>query len=212
MREFVINPSIVHNQIKTGFHAICPETPFVINTIIHNAAVLEPCSLIRNAKAEEWQDLFQVNLFAAVTLAQWMLSTCTTSSKFIMVSSGAAINPYDTWGAYCASKAAANMFIQTLALEEKEKIIALAVRPGVVNTDMQSTIRTIGKSTGMSEETFTKFKTIHEQGKLLRPEQPGNVIADLALVDEQSEKWSRIAKFSGKFLSWDDPLLSHVIY
>lgn len=47
----------------------------------------------------------------------------------------------------------------------------------------------------MSEADHLKYVNAHREGTLLRPEQPGTVIAELAL---------RAAKgLSGKFLNWD---------
>lgn len=58
----------------------------------------------------------------------------------IFVSSGAAANAYSGWSAYSASKAAINSIAQSLALEEPT-ITTLAIRPGVVDTEMQNDIR-----------------------------------------------------------------------
>lgn len=54
---------------------------------------------------------------------------------------------------------------------------------------------------GSSHERFLKLK---EEGKLLRPEQPGNVIARLALEAEPS--------LSGKFLKYYTIIPSPIIY
>jgi NAD(P)-dependent dehydrogenase (short-subunit alcohol dehydrogenase family) len=70
----------------------------------------------------------------------------------------------------------------TLTAEEPD-ITSISVRPGVVDTDMQKVVR--GHSTVMDAKDAEKFKTLHESGKLLRPEQPGNVIARLALGAER---------------------------
>jgi NAD(P)-dependent dehydrogenase (short-subunit alcohol dehydrogenase family) len=48
---------------------------------------------------------------------------------------------YSGWSAYSASKAAINSLSQSLALEEPS-ITSLAIRPGVVDTEMQNDIRT----------------------------------------------------------------------
>ena len=51
----------------------------------------------------------------------------------------------------------------------------------------------------MSSSDQEKFHGLHREGKLVRPEQPGGVIAGLAVRGEKS--------LSGKFLSWDDESL-----
>lgn len=60
----------------------------------------------------------------------------------VFTSSGASTGAYSTWGAYGASKAAINHFARQLAVEEP-KVISIAVRPGVVDTDMQRQIREV---------------------------------------------------------------------
>jgi NAD(P)-dependent dehydrogenase (short-subunit alcohol dehydrogenase family) len=61
--------------------------------------------------------------------------------SIILISSGAATNAYSGWSAYSASKATINSLAKSLACEEPE-ITTLAVRPGVVDTEMQKDIRT----------------------------------------------------------------------
>jgi hypothetical protein len=77
----------------------------------------------------------------------------------------------------------------TLAVEEPD-VTTVAVRPGVVDTDMQKEVR--GHAHVMDARDAAKFKTLHETGKTLKPELPGNVIARLAVGAER--------ELSGKFL------------
>jgi NAD(P)-dependent dehydrogenase (short-subunit alcohol dehydrogenase family) len=95
-----------------------------------------------------------------------------------MTSSGAAVSAYSTWGSYGSSKAALNHLALTLTVEEPE-ITTVAIRPGVVDTEMQKEVR--GHAADMDDKDVQKFKSAHEEGKLLRPEKPGNVIAKLSL-------------------------------
>ena len=111
-----------------------------------------------------------------------------------MTSSGAAESAYTSWGAYGASKAAVNHLVKTLAKEEKD-VVTIALRPGMLQGRMQEDIR--GKLGGnMDEDDRQRFVDAFEQGKLLRPEQPGNVMARLALRAGKS--------LSGKFVQWND--------
>lgn len=78
----------------------------------------------------------------------------------------------------------------TLKSEETD-IVAVAIRPGTVDTDMQASLRNEFAEL-MDPEDKAKFATLKENGNLLRPEQPGNVIARLVLHAP--------ASFGGKFL------------
>lgn len=92
-----------------------------------------------------------------------------------------------------------NHLALTLSVEEPD-ITTLSIRPGVVDTEMQRDIREV-HAESMSEKDREKFSGLKKDGGLLRPEQPGRVIAKLA-VDVELEKG-----LSGKFLSWNDELL-----
>lgn len=67
----------------------------------------------------------------------------------------------------------------TLSSEE-DNITCISIRPGVVDTQMQRELREIHAS-GMQEKDSAKFFTLHKEGGLLKPEQPGNVMARLVL-------------------------------
>ena len=108
------------------------------------------------------------------------------------MSSGAASGAYVAWGAYGSSKAATNSIAAHIAVEEPD-ITSIAVAPGRVDTDMQATIRSEGKDI-MDEAQYKSFVDAFNQGVLLKPEQPGNVIA--GLVAEPAKE------LSGKFLSY----------
>ena len=120
-----------------------------------------------------------------------------THGRIILTSSGAATNAYQGWGAYGAGKAVLNHLALTLAAEEPD-VTTISVRPGTVDTEMQREIREEHHER-MSEKDRIKFANLKKEGQLLRPEQPGHVIAKLA-VEGGSE-------LSGKFLTWNDDSL-----
>ena len=113
-----------------------------------------------------------------------------SQGRIIFTSSGAAVSTYSGWGAYGASKAALNHLAMSISIEEPS-ITCIAIRPGVVNTDMQKELREVHASK-MSENDAAKFHGLHQTGGLLTPEQPGQVIAKLALDGQH--------QLSGKFL------------
>ena len=92
------------------------------------------------------------------------------------VSSGAANKPYTAWAAYGSSKAALQSISTHLAVEEPD-ITSITVAPGRVDTDMQALLRAAGKES-MNKAQYDSFVDAFEQGQLLKPEQPGHVIAE----------------------------------
>jgi len=91
-----------------------------------------------------------------------------------------------------------NHLTQTLAVEEPD-IVSIAIRPGVVDTEMQREIREVHHG-DMIESELAEFVSLKADGKLLLPNQPGNVMARLVMEAPQS--------LSGKFIRWNDPELA----
>lgn len=170
-----------------------------LNSIIANAGVLEPVGPIESTSVDDWKRLYDINLFAVVELIKHSLPHLKkTNGKVIGVSSIAAFTAFNGWYAYGSSKAALNHLMYSLASEEKE-IQAIAVAPGVVDTEMQNDIREkFGKN--MKEEALQQFVDLHKNEKLVSPEEPGTVYANLAL-----KGWSE--DLNGKYLDFDDALL-----
>ncbi|KAK6611672.1 oxidoreductase C30D10.05c [Botrytis cinerea] len=145
-----------------------------LDSLIVNHGTLSPVKRIADSTPEEWRGLFDVNFFSA--LAFYL-------------------------GPYGSSKAALNHLAQTLSVEEP-LITSLAIRPGVVDTEMQKEIRGHSTNGVMDKKDAEKFLGLHEGGKLLKAEQPGGVMAGLA-----SDEKLRDEGLNGRFLSWDDQLL-----
>jgi len=168
-----------------------------IDGVVNNAAVLDPLARIADSDPFAWQRNLQINLMGPYLITQAALPYLRRASpgRVINVSSGAAVRPTAGWSAYCSSKAALNMLTAVLA-EEEPGIVALAVRPGVVDTAMQAELRGKGRE-AMQPEVFQRFTEYHQRGELLPPELPGRALAVLALHAPLA--------WSGRFISWNDP-------
>jgi NAD(P)-dependent dehydrogenase (short-subunit alcohol dehydrogenase family) len=115
-----------------------------------------------------------------------------TRGRIVFTSSGAATSGTTGWGFYGASKAALNHLNMTIAKEEQD-IVTVAIRPGMVDTQMQEDLRSYHTET-LGPKEAERFIEAHKQGKLLRPEQPGYVIAKLILGATRD--------LSGKFMTY----------
>lgn len=165
-----------------------------VDAVINNAGVLEPLARIAEADPEAWTRNIVVNVVGPFLVTQAALRYLReTGGRVINVSSGAAVSAKAAWSAYAVSKAALNHFTAHLAVEEPG-ITAVAVRPGVVDTAMQTAIREEGQA--MEPEERARFVRLHEEGALQPPEVPGRALAVLAL--HAPHDWS------GQFVSWDD--------
>ncbi|KAJ3308472.1 hypothetical protein HDV04_001202 [Boothiomyces sp. JEL0838] len=150
-----------------------------IDSVIHNAGIIQ-FQNIKDIDTQQLALLFQINLFSGVELVKHCLPELRKNhGSVILVSSGAAVRPVVGWGAYCTSKAALNSFANILGVEEP-LVATVAVRPGVVDTEMQTDIRKQGGGI-MSENEHSKFVGLKENGGLIDPTEPARKIAHLAL-------------------------------
>lgn len=173
-----------------------------IDAIVHNAGVLEPIAPIANADPKAWQQSLMINLLGPMMLSQAALPYLRQNrGRVIHVSSGAATYAISGWSAYCATKGGLNQLSRALAIEE-EMVTSIAVRPGVVDTEMQAVIRTMGAQ-GMPEEAYQRFLRFKEEGELLPPEVPGGTLAVLALYAPR--------EWDGDFLSWDEERVQELV-
>ena len=169
-----------------------------LDALILNHGALDPVKKIADSTPEEWRAAYDINVFSAVGMVQAALPFLRQSrGRIVITSSGAATGAYQGWGAYGSGKAVLNHLALTLSVEEPD-VTTVSIRPGVVDTEMQRAIRE-EHNQAMSASDQAKFQGLHKEGKLVRPEQPGGVIANLAVRGEK--------ELSGKFLSWDDASL-----
>jgi len=166
-----------------------------IDGLINNSGMIEPIAPLAEADIDEWALNLSVNLLAPVRLIQLALPHLRQSrGRIVNVTSGAAVAVIGGWTAYSAAKAALNHLTRILAQEEPQ-VTTLALRPGIVDTAMQSAIRAKGKGR-MAEANYRRLAGAYETGTLLPPDLPGRAMALLALY--APPEWS------GEVLNWDD--------
>jgi len=169
-----------------------------LDGVVINHGVVEPVKRVADADISDWKQSFDINFFSSLTFVKAAIPFLRKQrGRIVFTSSGAAINPYGAWGAYCASKAALKSLGEVIAAEEAD-ITTVSVRPGMVDTQMQQALRE-QHLPEMNEKDSEKFTSAYREGRLLRPDQPGNVIARLVL-DAPKE-------LSGQFVAWNDSSL-----
>ncbi|MCE3296688.1 MAG: hypothetical protein K0R65_2402 [Crocinitomicaceae bacterium] len=131
--------------------------------LINNAGVLSPVQRVSDQEQDYSKGIFQVNTIAPIQLMRKFLRECEKEGSeltILNISSGAGRRAIPSWANYCASKAALDLFSETLQFEEREKgkrtrVYSLA--PGVINTGMQETIRESKPADFSSLETFQQL-------------------------------------------------------
>ncbi len=157
--------------------------------LINNAGLLAPINYIGSQKNQEIVDLFTVNLIAPSILSNTFLNTFKSEKyqKIILnVGSGAANYPYDGWSTYCSSKSGLHMLTNTLKeelkKEERKNSYAFCILPGVIDTNMQTLIRS-QKSKNFSHKD--KFVNLYKSKQLTTPYQ--TALGILKIIDNPEE-------------------------
>jgi NAD(P)-dependent dehydrogenase (short-subunit alcohol dehydrogenase family) len=167
-----------------------------VDALVNNAGILGPLAYTADADPWTWLHTLKVNVVGPYQLARAAIPLLRQwSGRIVNVSSGAAVTALAGAGAYCVSKAALNHFTRILAAEEPG-ITSVAVRPGVVDTPMQTTLRENAPLV-MPKDLADYYQKIKKEGGLEPPDVPGKSIAWLAL--NAPPEWS------GRFLDYDDP-------
>ncbi len=137
-------------------------------TLCNNAGSLGEMQTLGNLDSEKIQDIIQLNTTTPIILSNEfsrLTKKLTCKKQIISISSGAAVNAYAGWSLYCASKAALEMMTKTLATEQNDSqygIKSIAIKPGVVDTNMQTQIRNTPASAFKHVQRFKELKQNNE--------------------------------------------------
>jgi NAD(P)-dependent dehydrogenase (short-subunit alcohol dehydrogenase family) len=109
-----------------------------LDLLVNNASLLgaSPLPPLAEYPLEVLEQVFRVNVAAPLALVQLALPVLAPDGRILNVSSDAAVEPYEGWGGYGASKAALDQLTNVLAAEHGD-LRVYAVDPGDMNTQMQ---------------------------------------------------------------------------
>ncbi len=131
-----------------------------IDLWINNAGVLAPIAPMHECSSESIRAHLDTNIMGVVHGCKSFISHVRDregEGVLINISSGASTTGYAGWSAYCAGKAAVDRISECVQLEEEQHgMRAYAVAPGIIDTDMQSLIRSC------SAEQFPMVEKFHE--------------------------------------------------
>lgn len=154
-----------------------------LDGLINCAGTIDPIATVEDSDPATFARSIEVNLTAPALLMRAALPHLRQSGgRIVNISSGAAVKPMPSWGAYCASKAGLHMLTSLVALEAPD-VGCFSLRPGVIDTGMQSAIRS---SDGMRDSDKKRFLDLYENGGLEPPEVPARAAAWLVLEGPES--------------------------
>jgi NAD(P)-dependent dehydrogenase (short-subunit alcohol dehydrogenase family) len=108
-----------------------------LDLLVHGASTLGPLPMhsLRDLSSSDLADIWAVNVAGPLALTRMLLPLLKASGGVLLsMSSDAAVEHYETWGGYGASKAALDHLTLTWAAEEG--LTGYAVDPGDMRTQM----------------------------------------------------------------------------
>ena len=131
---------------------------------INNAATIGSIVPFDKKETSDIINEYNLNLVSPTILCRKFITTYANQEKLLInIGSGAANSPISSWSTYCAAKAAIDMLSQVIAEENLKKLRVFSVHPGIVDTNMQETIR------GTKKHLFpllSKFTAYHSKNEL----------------------------------------------
>ena len=165
--------------------------------VVSNAASLSPIG--PTSKKNSMAVLANINinftsaiLFMSEVVKHFQSHPC--RKVLASISSGAALKAYSGWSLYCSAKAGLESYVRTVAVEQETEtspFVILNVDPGVMDTDMQSLIRSSHKDDFPAVDYFIHRK---ESGELRTPDQVA--IGVVKILHSDAKSGTRIAVFS----------------
>ncbi len=165
--------------------------------VVSNAASLSPIG--PTSKKNSMAVLANINinftsaiLFMSEVIKHFQSQPC--RKVLASISSGAALKAYSGWSLYCSAKAGLESYVRTVAVEQESEtspFVILNVDPGVMDTDMQSLIRSSHKDDFPAVDYFIHRK---ESGELRTPDQVA--IGVVKILHSDAKSGTRIAVFS----------------
>ncbi|WP_136644857.1 SDR family NAD(P)-dependent oxidoreductase [Tabrizicola sp. YIM 78059] len=146
-RELGDLPATGHHADMTDSVAMTTVLEQGFDILVNNAGIIGPIGRILDVSPEDWARNIQTNLIAAFHATQLALRHMVGQGggTIVNLSSGAAHRPMEGWSAYCAGKAGLAMLTRSVHLEYAgHGIRVFGFAPGVVDTDMQGSIRASG--------------------------------------------------------------------
>ncbi len=157
---------------------------------VHNAGTLTPVGYAGEVDSSAYRAQVLLNAASPPVLGHAFLAALASSgfqgrAHLLMLSSGAGKKPYEGWSAYCAGKAALDLWVRTVGAEQAtrgNRCRVVAVGPGVVATGMQELIR---HADAHDFPDVERFVGLYEQDELSEPAEAAQRI--WGLLDRELE-------------------------
>lgn len=145
--------------------------------LINNAGMLGPIGPLDSQAPGDIARAVALNVATPLMIAAALAGLHRGELRILHISSGAARSAYAGWSLYCATKAALDHHARAVAADGRTNLRICSLAPGVVDTDMQTEVRST------TEDRFPmlkKFEKMKREGLLASPEATaGKIVAYL---------------------------------
>ena len=146
--------------------------------LIHNAGVAEP-QLLEGLSEEHWDKHYATNTKAPIFLTKLLMPFLENGGRVLTLSTGLAHSPMAAMSAYGVSKAAIYHWKEFCNVElASHGVLFGSVKPGVVDTRVQESLRNYDSSAFPAANVFKGF---HDRGELLAPDTVAKFLAWLVI-------------------------------
>ncbi|OEI76287.1 short-chain dehydrogenase [Bacillus subtilis] len=155
--------------------------------LINNAGVLSPVAPIEHNKAEDIARHMQINLIAPMVMTSHFVQHTKhieTDKRIMNISSASAKYLMPSQSCYSTSKAGLDSFTKSINLEQenhRNPVKIAAVYPGVVDTRLQTEIRSVRKEDFPYVDEFIQLE---KAGKLQSPEETADALLHFLNQDD----------------------------
>jgi len=160
----------IAGTMRPAFDAIATQQPEAV-CLINNAATIDGIGVLGALLPADIATSIAVNLVAPTLLSNLFLEVFGDDAierRIVNVSSGAAESTLSGESLYCIAKAGLEMLTRSVAAEHSSAgFRAITVRPGIIDTAMQTFARTQSKETLPSVDMFKEF---YASGSLVPPD------------------------------------------
>ncbi len=140
--------------------------------LINNAGTVQPVGPLETQSYDAIARAVSLNVTAPLMLSSALMAVTSPPAfsdvdrRIMHISSGAGRNPTAGWSVYCATKAALDHHARAVAIDQGVPLRIASVAPGVVDTDMQTEIRS---SAAEQFPALSRFEALKREGKLITP-------------------------------------------
>ena len=149
--------------------------------LVNNAGVVTPVGPLAAQDPAAVLRAVSLNVAAPLALSAAFVQAAPQAERRILhISSGAGRAAYPGWSVYCATKAALDLHARAVQLDGGPQISICSLAPGVIDTDMQATIRATPDADFPLRQ---RFVDLNEAGALVSPGDCARALVDYLLAE-----------------------------